>query len=457
MNGLPSSSLQDAFRGQFSGPEWEGGRIRILVALSGGLDSLVLLHLLRFLPDLPDFHLEAAHFDHRMREGSGRDALWVKGLCRAWSVSLHPGRAEVPLSSEEEARTARYAFLLRMKAALETSWLLTAHHADDQAETVLFRVFRGTGLAGLAGIPAVTSSGIFRPLLPFSRKALEEYAREAGIRPREDPSNADLTVPRNRIRHSILPQVEEGVAPGARSSLQRLARLARENEAAWDSILPGLVERLVQEESRGTFIVRSSFLEYHPAVQARLLRMLLRRTGLILDEAGTRRVLEFTRIGASGRALDLPGGIRIRREFDRFCLEESSGDTAEDLPLTLHGPEPGSGKAVVGGRALEVHWGVQEVKGTHDRVRLSLPELEFPLRIRGWFPGDRISLPYGTKKLKKLLAEAGVPVGARKSVPVLADARGRILWVAGLTASVLAGFRGQGTLFSLGIRYEDEF
>jgi len=180
-------TLVQRFQAQFSGEEWSGDPVPVLVALSGGLDSVVLLHLLRFGKGLPPVRLQAAHFDHRMRADSGSDAEWVKGLCQAWDVPLHLGLADAISASEEEAREKRYEFLLGVKDEVGARWLLTAHHADDQAETVLFRIFRGTGLPGLAGIPRRRSPGVFRPLLPFSREALEGYASCHGIRHRQDP------------------------------------------------------------------------------------------------------------------------------------------------------------------------------------------------------------------------------------------------------------------------------
>jgi len=436
--------------------DWSTGEAgHVLVALSGGLDSTVLLHLLRFGLEPTKVVVEAAHFDHAMRVASEADALWVKGLCRAWEVPLHLGRTPQPLSSEDEARRARYDFLLRVKGSVGADWLLTAHHGDDQAETVLFRIFRGTGLAGLAGIPARRSPGILRPLLSFSREELAGYARHVGIRHRADPSNADLSYSRNVLRKRILPQVEETVAPGARRSLRRLARLARGNEVAWKSIMPRLLETVVREESGATFVVRSSFLAYHPAVQGRLLRDLLKRWGLVLDEAGTRRVLEFTRGGASGRSLELPGGLRIQREFDRFRIEEAR-DPGENRFLTVSAPDKGSGTACIGGRPLFVRWGRGPVDPSAEGIALPLSGLRFPLRLRGWFPGDRILLSYGSKKLKKLLAEARVPAGERKTVPVLVDGEGSVLWVAGVAVSAQLEKGGRGPVFSLEVRDDDE-
>ncbi len=440
--------LVRAIQAEFGEPKWEG--LRVLVALSGGLDSLVLLHLLRFSPGLRRLDLQAAHFDHRMRKGSNRDALWVRGLCRAWGIPIHLGVSSTPLSSENEAREARYDFLFRVKGREGAERILTAHHGDDQAETVLFRIFRGTGLAGLAGIPSRRPPGLFRPLLPFSREVLQAYARDARIRPRNDPSNLDLGMARNTLRHVILPRVEAGVAPGARSSLRRLARLARENEVAWRSIIPGLLDSMTEAESRGIFLLRDTFLAQHPAVRVRLLRAFLQREGLILDEAGTRRVLEFTKAGASGRGLDLPGGVRFRREFHRYCLEVER-NPGQDRSLDLLDPGPGEGSVLLGGRAFSVRWGGSTGIDARLGVDLPLPALDFPLRIRGWLPGDRIAMTYGTKKLKKLLAEAGVPLGERNSIPVLADSAGSILWVAGVATAASVGFIGDQARFSIGI------
>ncbi|HEU0013426.1 MAG TPA: tRNA lysidine(34) synthetase TilS, partial [Longimicrobium sp.] len=210
-----------------------GTDARVLVAVSGGCDSVALLHLLRFGAGPGGPRMLAAHFDHAMRPGSDADARWVAGLCRGWEVPLHAARAETAPATEAEAREARYAFLLRAKEAAGATHVATAHHADDQAETVLFRVLRGTGVAGLAGIPARDGRGIVRPLLPFWRNEVRAYARIHRLRWRTDPTNALLDPARNRIRHELLPLAEAHVAAGARRSLVRLAALAAEEEQAW--------------------------------------------------------------------------------------------------------------------------------------------------------------------------------------------------------------------------------
>lgn len=422
----------------------------LLVALSGGLDSLVLLHALRFDPELPSFRVLAAHFDHRMRSGSAEDALWVRGLCRAWGVPLRCEAAAAVPSSEEEARSARYDVLLRVREETDARWVLTAHHADDQAETVLFRASRGTGLRGLAGIPRRRSPGILRLLLPFSREELERYACSVGIRPREDPTNRDLSLARNFIRHVTLPGLESHVAPGARKSLVRLARLARENEVAWESLLPELLDPLLEVGERGVFVVRSGLLAYHPTVQARLLRELLRRSGVRWTEAGTRALLEFTRTGASGRSVPVPGGLRLHREFDRFLLGPDEEKDGACRAVLVPDARDGRGDLVLGGERRDVVWGEAEPTEMVNVARFSRDSLEFPLLFRGWMQGDRIRLPYGTKKLKKLLQEAGIAAGERDRVPVLVDASGRLLWVVGVADSHRTPAEAGEALFFIG-------
>jgi tRNA(Ile)-lysidine synthase len=426
---------------------------RVVVAFSGGMDSLVLLHLLRFGRGLPRLEVVAAHFDHGMRPGSEDDALWVRGVCKAWDVPLHLGRAVPVPTSEEEARDARYNFLLHVTRLESGRWLMTGHQADDQAETVLFRILRGTGLGGLAGIPRRRSPGICRPLLSFTRSEIGAYAHARGLRPRWDATNADTAIPRNFLRHRTLPELEAGPAPGARRALRRLARLARENEEGWRSILPGLLEGVMVEEEGGFFIIRTALLAHHPAIRGRLLREALSRRGISLDEAGTRAALEFTTTGASGRSMDLGGGMRLSRDFDRFMVRKRERPE-EELPLAIVRPERGAEEAVVGGRRFLVVWGPEEPVRCLFTLGSCLSGLRFPLRLRRWMPGDRIVLPYGTKKLKKVLAEAKVPAPERSRVPVLVDGTGRILWVAGVAISALIRLPESGAeTFFIGIRH----
>ena len=423
---------------------------RVVVALSGGLDSVVLLHLLRFGANIPRLELIPAHFDHRMRPESERDLLWVAGVCRAWGIPMRAGRAESIPASEEEARDRRYDFLLDVKDREGAGWVLTGHHGDDQAETILFRVLRGTGLRGLGGMPAERAPGVYRPLLPFFREELLDYASSKGLRFLNDPTNADVSYVRNYLRHRILAPLRVGPIPGVRSALLRLGRLAREEEEAWESLLPRLMEGVVSDREGETFMVRSALLAYHPAVRTRLLREVFRRVGIELDEVGTQAAVEFTSSGASGRSIHLPGGMRLTREFDRFRLFRRKGELG-GKSLLIREVAPGAGTLTLGGGHFRVSWGFDPPEDFPEWVGIPQAEVHLPLELRGWEPGDKILLSYGSKKLKKLFGEERVPLEDRCRIPVLLDAGGRVLWVPGVASSPLVQPGAQDGAFFLGI------
>ncbi|MGD2152596.1 MAG: tRNA lysidine(34) synthetase TilS [Gemmatimonadales bacterium] len=429
----------------------------ITVALSGGLDSVVLLDLLLALRDRWEWSISAAHFDHRMREESGTDAEWVKELCELRGVRCRIGRAPYVPKNEAEARELRYEFLHRARAALRARWLATAHQADDQAETVLFRLLRGSGLAGLAGIPARRAPDLVRPLLPFWRSELEVYCRARGLSYLADPSNLDLTIARNLIRHRLIPEVEATCAPEFRRDLHRLSGLA----ARAADVVAQLTERAVGElalqvsESR-VVVARTALLAYDTNVRAHLLRALVARVGPRPGRIGTRSALRFVDSSLSGRAVDLAGGVVIRREFDRLIVERPAADApARERELVIEQPSSGSGVAVIGGVHWEVGWqlGAAADEATADAqlARFDVAELEFPLAVRARRPGDRMRLPAGTRKLKRVFVDRRVGRGERSAYPVLADRAG-VLWVVGLVQGARAAVRERRDVFSVWFR-----
>lgn len=410
----------------------------LLVAVSGGRDSVVLLHALRFL--LPGrWQLTAAHYDHRMRPSSGADADWVAGLCRAWGIPLARGAAVEPPRSEADARSQRYAFLEQAADDLHADLILTAHHADDQAETVLFRLLRGTGLRGLGGIPA-RRGRILRPLLLFTRAGLHAYARARELRWREDPSNVDEAFARNRIRHSLLPALERA-RPGAVQNLARIARLARRMESAHAGAVAEALHRVVESRTDDGFaLARERLLAYPLQVRARVLRHLFQELGGTLGYAATRAAVAFAGAGTSGTAIDLGGGALLRREFDSLMLvRPASGHAVAEAPLRIEAAETGAGTFVTGGQKYVARWApAPPHAGSADTVSFDPSLLRFPLELRGWIPGDRIQLAYGGKKLKKLFQERRIGRSRRARLPVLVDGDARVLWIPGVARSTVA-------------------
>jgi len=458
---------------------------RVVAAISGGLDSCVLLHLLRF-GGAPHLEVEVAHLDHAMRPSSAGDARWLTGLCAAWALPLHVERAHPVPASEDEARRARYAFLEDVRRGVGAKLVLTAHHADDQAETVLFRALRGTGVAGLAGLPARREPGILRPLLEVWREELEAYASRVKLSWRKDPSNECLGLARNALRRVILPEAERLVAPGARRALVRLGRLAAEEDAAWASLIPELLTRLALRQGRGAVSLdRAALLGLHPAVQARLLRSLTQELGLTMDEAATRRAVGFAASGASGRRVELARSVELGRELDRLVIARRSPaqpdparpDPARpdriqldrglpdrappdrappdrvppDRALPIPDAGPGAGEALLGGRRVPVAWGPEEPSGLERAEVFQAGELRFPLLVRAREPGDRIRLAGGTTKLKKVLLEARIPRRERETIPVVVDAAGEVLWVPGVARALRRERAARGLSLRIGI------
>jgi len=409
----------------------------ILVGVSGGLDSLVLLHLLHFDPFFSDLHIVVGHFDHRMRNESHRDALWVKGLAKSWGVTCQVGRASRRLYSENDARIARYSFFENTKISLGLKSVLTAHHADDQAETILFRILRGTGLLGLKGIPESRSPGIIRPLLPFHRDELEDYAEKVGIHPLEDPSNVDSGFARNALRNDILPQIEENVARGARSALVRLGQIAREDQKAWDSVLQKIYDDLILHRDSDRIVLdRDAFLGYNDGVCAIMLRDLCNRFGYNLTDSATRSALNFSRNSQSGNSIQLGRAIWLHRSFEKLSLDKTECNRNRD-GFEIEMPGVGMADLKLGNKEWIACWSTEVVFEDPWCEVFALENLVFPLCVRSWNPGDRITYSYGSKKLKKVFTEKKMSIQNRIETPVIVDAKGRTLWIPGVSRTSL--------------------
>ena len=417
------------------------GPLRVLVAFSGGCDSLVLLYLLRFRPPVSRLEVCAAHLDHRMRAGSAGDAAWVRGLCAAWGVPLQTDQLPVSPTSEADARRERYDFLRAAAARAGATLIATAHHADDQAETVLFRAVRGTGLRGLGGIPAL-HGGIVRPLLPLWRHELEGYARQSGLRWRTDESNLGLGPARNRVRRDLLPRIERSVASSARRNLVTLAALASEAEGALDRLAREAEGALVEWEEGVPSLARERLRAYDPAIASRVLRNLLRPFGVVLGRTGTRRALQFITDAHSGRQMPLSGTLRVELEFDRAVLRRSAAPLPEQTLEIGTASSEGRAEVRLGGQVYHVAFGPGPSPAVADAVpddwtlRSSTASLAFPLHVRGWRDGDRVRLARGARSLKRFFHEQRVPRERRRQLPLLVDATGAVVWVAGINAGV---------------------
>lgn len=432
---MTSSELQKCFIDSLRGKALICSGERVLVAVSGGADSMALLHLCHVAAVEIGFEIIVAHFDHALRSESQQDARFVSEACDQLGVQCISERMDVRawaklhgLGIEEAARELRHAFLERCADGAECRLIALGHHRQDQVETVLHRVVRGTGLAGLAAMRQ-RRGRLIRPLLEFDRSDLRGFVAERQIGFREDPSNADETLTRNFLRHKVVPLLQH-VNPAFELSLSRLAQISDLENDYWRVRLCQLSNEVCHPH--GGWSV-SRLLELHSAERRRFLVHLLER--VVERQLGFEHVEAVEHILVSPRPqsdLDLPG-VRALRRYDRL---EIVGAEAVSLPgweLELQGPGsydlPGGGEAVLS----EAEIGGEEGLWS---TCFPLEQIVFPLFFRTFRPGDRISLGCGEghKKVKKVFAELQLEREVRTAIPqlVMGD---EVLWIPGVRRS----------------------
>lgn len=401
----------------------------LVVAVSGGADSTALALILAELADDFGLVLHVAHFDHRTRPRSAAaDAQFVADLASRIGAPIRVGRAETAPTSEDEARDARFAFLRRVATDLGATAIATGHTIDDQAETVLLHLTRGSGIAGLAAMRPLRD-GIVRPLLCVTRQDTVAVCHAAKITPREDPTNRSLRFARNRVRLRVLPELAK-INPGVRAALARFAEAA----AQADDELALSVARTDAEAvtsartaADGTRILAIDVLPADPAPRQRMLAEAWRAaTGRTLS-ARNRAALEALTCGTQGsRRLDLPGGAALR-EYGELRLGRPVATTPPDAVARL---ERGSAVTWHGWRiSLDVPTEGSAEYGGVDAASAAR------LSVRGRRAGDRLGR---SRKLQDLFVDAKVPARLRDTWPVVAldDV---VLWVPGLSPAPTSG------------------
>jgi tRNA(Ile)-lysidine synthase len=305
----------------------------LVVALSGGADSVALLDALALLRRPRGFRLVAAHLDHGLREGSAADAAFCARLCARLDVPLRQGRADVRARAaregfglEDAARRERYLFLRRVRREERAAAIAVAHTRDDQAETLLLRLLRGAGASGLAAMRA-RRGRLLRPLLAVSREQVLAHLRERSLEWQEDPSNADPAHLRNRVRHELLPYLESRFNPAAREVLARAASLLADEAAHLRSEAEAVLGATASQAAGGLVLRRSAIARAAVAVGRAALREALRRSGGLrgVRAVHVERLLGLARgPSPSGRVLALPGARVARFSRDEIRIERRS-------------------------------------------------------------------------------------------------------------------------------------
>jgi tRNA(Ile)-lysidine synthase len=402
-----------------------------VLGVSGGADSVALLDLLADTAPAIGLRLVVAHADHGIQPGSGAVAESVRRLAGRYGLPFELGELRLgPGTSETAARRARYAWLRDVQQRAGARYLVTAHQSDDQTETVLLRVVRGSAPAGLAGIPERGPAGLVRPLLPFSRAELRSYARERGLSFVDDPANEDPRHLRSWVRQALVPLLRRRLGQRVEGDLRRLGRQAAAERRAWDQALELVPELQLRFGEREFTVARGVLARYDAELAGALLRAAARRVGLALGPKRARRILGLAR-GSSGRRLELGSRWYAAAQFDRLCVGQSDGRMVGRSVIVCGDRGSASFGAyrvtwssdVSPERVGRTAWTTWLVGGGEWEVR--------PPR-----PGERLAPlgGVGRRPLRRLLMEARVPRSERSGYPVLA--RGEtILWVPGICRS----------------------
>jgi tRNA(Ile)-lysidine synthase len=445
---------------------------RIGVAVSGGADSVALLLLLLELRERLGIVLSVVHFNHKLRgKASDADEKFVAKLAAKHGLEFHTASVYVAKKAKKEranledtARRARYDYFHSLVESGELTRVAVAHTADDQAETVLAHLLRGTGLAGLGGIHPVAGS-VFRPLLNFRREELRTYLRARKQNWREDATNLDTKRMRARIRKKLLPLLEKQFQPAIVEHLRTLADLAREDEAFLDAMAAGRARALVQRsDERARIAVGDLFqpwkkkefntentedtesIERTKALSKRMVRQIVKSIKPREGQLGARHVeaiLELARRGQSGSSLALPGGVEVRKERSELVFrvrESAAGGNARrapreyeyDIDLTKGDAEVRVAELRCVFRFRVIDWPPKRGETSKGGAILDCDRLRLPVVLRNWRPGDRLR-PLGhqnARKLKRLLNEKRVSRWERDGWPVLTSG-GVLAWARG--------------------------
>lgn len=423
---------------------------RIGVAVSGGADSVALLRALVEVRNELGVVLSAVHVNHGIRAEADFDAEFVAGLARQHELEIHLLQADVPsrarekrISLEAAGREVRYDYFASLISSGLLDRIATAHTLDDQAETVLMRVLRGAGLQGLAGIhkrrPLKPSGEVVRPMLEISRAEVLAYLRGIGQEWREDASNQDVRLTRNRIRHELLPLLEQNYNPDTRRALANLADIAYADSEYLDAGTLELFEHVCDVKAREVQVER--LMELPTAMQRRVLILAAAQfVGVRLEFEDCEDLRRLSTGEISGSQLDKGHRVeRVRTTHGnrlRFCQPASGDSEAVDFEYAL--PVPGEVeavelKSVVRARLVELSGGEQSY---NPAALLDPARLRSRLTLRNFRPGDRFHPLHrkAPEKLKRLFLERKIPQEQRRKWPVLLSGED-VVWVRGFAVS----------------------
>lgn len=424
--------------------------MRVVVGVSGGADSVALLHILKALREPFSLKLQVAHLNHLLRQDAGEDAAFVQQFARELGIPAAVGYARVArlaelhkMGIEEAGRWARYRFLYYVAERTGAHRIAVAHHADDQVETVLLNILRGAGPAGLSGMP-VKSGIVIRPLLNATREEIEEYCSSHLLSWRTDASNLTTDYQRNRIRVELLPYLRRYFNPGVDGVLLNLAGIMEAENSFLDALTVRTLRRIQLDGDKDSVILPLREFSLLPlAVKRRLLRAAVKKASGSLRDLGYRHLedlLAFLEEADPGKEIHLPRKIKVKKSYESFCIMHDNLSPQPRVSIEVPLQVPGETIVSALGFVFQAEilpresfeqefldcFSTYQVCCDYDKIKL-------PLFVRTRRDGDRIT-PFGlkgTKKLKKLFNELRIPSEERDRVPLVASGDGEIYWVVG--------------------------
>jgi tRNA(Ile)-lysidine synthase len=415
---------------------------RVLVALSGGPDSVALLDLLRDASEELRFVLFAAHLDHGMRAESQEDLRFVENLCLEWSIPLVSKRVDVPeiarlkkRGMEETAREIRHQFLKDSACEYQCNVIALGHNRGDQAETLVHRLIRGVGPSGLSAMQ-VREGMVIRPLLSFSRRQILDYLHQRKISYLVDQSNSDIRFTRNRIRHEVLPLLES-FNPQLEKQLFQLSRLVAEDERFWQEQQADVLKAVLIKGDEPLCLDGEQLREVHPALRRRVLIKCLEMV------RGDRAGLSYLQIMAVDELLFSPKphaeinlqGCWVGRIYEKLYMGRKKPFVSEPFFFEVYGEEP---VEIPGVGRFQAQ--LADISGKEDRwsVEFDTDSVKFPLIVRSIKAGDIFhpSGMSGKKKIKDFFIDRKIDRAWRYRIPLVL-AGDQIIWVVGMRRSEL--------------------
>lgn len=417
---------------------------RVLVGVSGGADSMALLHILKRLRHELGIEIYVAHINHGLRgEDADADAAYVEDICIEWGIPFFLKKAcvselakEWRLSEEEAGRRVRFSFFDEVLRQIDGNKIALAHHRDDQVETIIHNIIRGTGMEGLRGIKPIRDNKIIRPLIEVDRVSIEEYLAMENIPYRHDHTNDCTIYTRNKIRHELIPYIEENFNPNFKESIIRMTEIIGDEDEFLSDYVNELIDKNIAVKSDKVFIPLDFLTSCHVAVKRRIVRTCIDYLCGSVINIGQKHIDSILDVCNSntGTSITLPLELTVYRDYNAILLIKGVDKKKVEFNLELKVP----GLTVIDEISMEIQTRYVDRFEFKDPycVYIDGDRISNSLRIRNRLKGDRFR-PLGmkgSKKLKDFFIDEKIPKYMRDNIPLVVDGN-TIVWVVGYQIS----------------------